>query len=221
MMIGGAVVALVLASGVVLVRVGRSDVPTDRAPERVSGPEGRPYDDGSSTTSADPRLDHTEDGAALTAVVLAGASQRWLYLTDDDVRSSLGDIAAEGSVQRLTDEVLARIRPARDELMRSSGRIWWLVQPLAWRVERSSAATATVSVWFVTILSAVDVAIPQTAWRTGRFDLVWIDGSWWLDAMSDIPGPTPATGPDDDPWDAGTFDESLAGFTRLDRSSGS
>jgi hypothetical protein len=169
---------------------------------------------------SDPRLDRTEAGAALTAVALAAAPQRWLYLADDDVRSAVDEIAVEDSAQRLVDEVLGRIRPARDELLRSSGRVWWLVQPLAWRVDRFSTTAATVSVWFVTILSAVDVAIPQTAWRTGTFDLVWVDGAWRLAAMNDIPGPTPATGPDDDPWEAGAFDEALGGFTRLDRSAG-
>ena len=66
------------------------------------------------------------------------------------------------------------------------------------------------------MLSAEGVAAPQTEWVTVTVDLAWVDGDWRVDAVRDTPGPTPQTGPKDQPWDAGPFDESLAGFTRMD-----
>ena len=209
----------ILATGALLVRISRAGIGSDERPEPL------PVDDGQSgqrreNAPAEPvefRFVQTEQGASMTAVGLAASAQRWLYLTDDKIRSSVEAIAASDARGRLADEVLGEIQTARHDLAASSGRIWWFVQPLAWRVDRYSDVAAEVSVWFVTILSAADVAIPQTAWRTGTFDLVWTDGAWRLEAMNDLAGPTPATGPDDDPWDAEVFDDALTGFTRLDQ----
>ena len=47
-------------------------------------------------------------------------------------------------------------------------------------------------------------------------DLSRIDGDWRVDGVRDTPGPTPITGPQDQPWDAEPFADSLEGFTRID-----
>ncbi|HMQ25916.1 MAG TPA: hypothetical protein PKA98_08005, partial [Acidimicrobiales bacterium] len=105
---------------------------------------------------------------------------------------------------------------AREQLAQSSGRIWWLVRPLAWRVDDYRDTNARVSVWTVTILSAAGVAAPQSEFLTVTLDLAWVDGDWRVDAVRDTPGPTPVTGPHDQPWDAEPFDRTLDGFTRMD-----
>ena len=105
---------------------------------------------------------------------------------------------------------------ARDQLGASSGRVWWLVRPLAWNVETFDGDQARVAVWVVTILSAAEVAAPQSEFLTVTVDLAWLDGDWRVDGVRDHLGPTPMTGPQDQPWDAVPFDETLAGFTRLD-----
>jgi hypothetical protein len=108
--------------------------------------------------------------------------------------------------------------------------VWWLVRPLAWRVESFATDQARVAVWVVTILSAAEVAAPQAEYATITLDLAWVngdpgdddrdgdrqEGDWRVDAVRDTPGPTPMTGPHDQPWDSVPFDEALAGFTRMD-----
>jgi hypothetical protein len=108
------------------------------------------------------------------------------------------------------------VSTAREQLDASPGRVWWLVRPLAWRVDRFVADEARVSVWVVTILSAAEVAAPQAEYGTVTIDVAWVDGDWRVDAVRDTPGPTPMTGPHDQPWDAVPFDEALDGFTRMD-----
>jgi hypothetical protein len=157
-----------------------------------------------------------EPGAVAAAVAYATASQRWLYFTDDEIEAAIGEIATPVAAPRLTEDVVADISMARDQLAQSQGPIWWLVRPLAWRVEHFRDTEARVSVWTVTILSAAGVAAPQSEFLTVTLDLAWADGDWRVDGARDTPGPTPITGPQDQPWDAEPFDRALEGFTRID-----
>ncbi|RMH80574.1 MAG: hypothetical protein D6683_05055 [Actinomyces sp.] len=150
------------------------------------------------------------------AVAYATASQRWLYFTDEEIRAAVGGIATPVAAARLADEVVAEVSMARDQLARASGRIWWLVRPLAWRVEHYGPHEARVSVWTITILSAAGVAAPQTEFLTVTLDLAWVDGDWRVDGVRNSPGPTPLAGPHDQPWDAEPFDRALDGFVRMD-----
>jgi hypothetical protein len=157
-----------------------------------------------------------QDGAVAAAVSYATASQRWLYFTDDEIRDAIAEIATPIAAPRMADEIVLDVSTAREQLGASPGRIWWLVRPLAWRVEHHDAAEARVSVWVITILSAAEVAAPQSEFRTVTLDLAWVDGDWRVDGVRDTPGPTPLSGPQDQPWDAEPFDDALDGFTRLD-----
>jgi|APTNR8051073442_1049403.scaffolds.fasta_scaffold10611_3 hypothetical protein len=157
-----------------------------------------------------------QDGAVAAAVSYATASQRWLYFTDDEIRDAIAEIATPVAAPRMADEIVLEVSTAREQLGASPGRIWWLVRPLAWRVEHHDADDARVSVWVVTILSAAEVAAPQSEFRTVTLDLAWVDGDWRVDGVRDAPGPTPLSGPQDQPWDAVPFDDALDGFTRLD-----
>lgn len=157
-----------------------------------------------------------EPGAVAAAVAYATASQRWLYFTDEEIEAAIAAIATPVAAPRLAEDVVADVSMAREQLAQSSGRIWWLVRPLAWRVDDYRDADARVSVWTVTILSAAGVAAPQSEFLTVTLDLAWVDGDWRVDAVRDTPGPTPITGPHDQPWDAEPFDRTLDGFTRMD-----
>jgi hypothetical protein len=163
---------------------------------------------------AEPEAVASREGAIAAAVSYAGASQRWLYLPDDQVAAAVEQIAAPASARRLADSVVADVRAARKRLGASPGAVWWLVRPLAYRVDRESPAAVTVSVWTVAVLSAEQVAVPQSEWVTVTIDLEWSAG-WRVAAVADRPGPTPATGPRDRPWDAVPFASALSGFTRL------
>jgi hypothetical protein len=160
--------------------------------------------------------EHDEAGAVQAAVTYAGASQDWLYLTDDQIVAAVTAVAAPAAVDRLSREVVDEVRVARDSLAQSPGRVWWIVRPLAWRMERYRSTAASVSVWTVSVLSAADVAMPQTEWTITTLDLEWMDGAWRVVAVRDSVGPTPAVGPTDQPWEPEPFDDALDGFNRLD-----
>jgi hypothetical protein len=149
-------------------------------------------------------------------VRVATAAQDWLYLTDEQIAAEVTGLATPEAGPWLAEETVAEIRSARGQLGVSPGPVWWLVRPMATHVERADTDTARVSVWVVTVLSAVEVAAPQSEWMTVTVDLEWTPGGWRVDGVREEPGPTPMTGPRDDPWDAVPFDDALTGFVRLD-----
>jgi hypothetical protein len=218
--IGAVVVVAALVVGAVLVRVSRDSSPNpDRDAESASAEPPR----STSTTGQTEQpgegpveLVADESGAVTAAAAYATASQRWLYLTDGEITAAVAEIATPTAASRLATDVVADMSMARDQLARSSGRVWWLVRPLAWDVEYFRDTQARVSVWTVTILSAEGVAAPQSEFLTVTLDLAWVDGAWRADGVRDTPGPTPLTGPQDQPWDAEPFDRALDGFTRID-----
>lgn len=158
----------------------------------------------------------TEDGAVAAALVYASASQRWLYFDDVEIAAAVAVLATPAAVEALTAEVVSEIAMARDQLAASSGRVWWLVRPMATRVEFFTEAAARVSVWTVTVLSATGVAVPQAEWLTVMVDLKWSGDDWRVDGVRSTPGPTPILSPKDEPWTAKRFDDGLDGFTRVD-----
>lgn len=215
----GVIVAVFLV-GVLLANIaGESSSDADASgpvPERpavlvvsgTSGPTGEP--------ASLPGSPQGERGAVVAAVAFAAASQRWLYFTDDEIRDAVEQIATPAAAARMADDVVAEVSAARQQLGASSGRVWWLVRPLAWELESHDDREARVSVWVVTVLSAAEVAAPQSEWATVTLDLAWVDGGWRVDAIRDSPGPTPIIGPRDRAWDAVPFDDALRGFTRMD-----
>jgi hypothetical protein len=218
-----AVVVLALATGVVMVRIAqRPNSDSDRHDDRVESSAARPTapanEPGPVGEAAGVPVGFGDDepGAVAAALAYATASQRWLYFTDAEIEAAVTEIATPVAAPRLVDDVIADVTMARDQLTRSQGPVWWLVRPLAWRVELFSTTESRVSVWTVTILSAAGVAAPQTEFLTVTLDLSRIDGDWRVDGVRDTPGPTPITGPQDQPWDAEPFAESLEGFTRID-----
>lgn len=217
------VIVVALVAGVLLLRLGndsapgndRTDSPSvDEAPRPtvpagVAGPAGE-------SAGVPVGFSADEPGAVAAAVAYSTASQRWLYFTDEEIEAAIAEIATPVAAPRLAEDVVADISMAREQLAQSSGRIWWLVRPLAWRVDDYRDTEARVSVWTVTILSAASVAAPQSEFLTVTLDLSWVDGDWRVDGVRDTPGPTPITGPHDQPWDAEPFDSALDGFTRMD-----
>lgn len=222
LIIAGVVVAM-LAIGAILAAVGRSGA--TRNEDTAVSPElaARPVVPSSAASGSDREqagvpggFARDEAGAVAAAIAYSAAPQRWLYFTDEEIRAAVAEIATPVAAPRLTEEVVTEVSRARDGLAAASGRVWWLVHPLAFEVTSITANEATVDVWTVTVLSAEEVAAPQTEWLTVTIELAWVDGDWRVDAIRDAPGPTPITGPGDQPWDAGPFDATLAGFTRID-----
>jgi hypothetical protein len=213
--------ALVLIVVLVAVAMGttgstgqRSSATTSEPPavRRPAGPSGPTEERGGMAVG----FSRDETGAVAAAITFATASQRWLYFTDDEVEAAVRAIANPPAADDLVATVVDEVSSAREQLGESPGRVWWLVRPLAWSVLDRSEDRATVEVWAVTVLSAVEVAAPQAEWRTFTVDLAWSGGDWTLEDIRDTAGPTPMVGPGDRPWDAIPFDEALEGFVRLD-----
>ena len=156
----------------------------------------------------------SEDGARDAAIEVVAASQRWLYLDDADVERSVRAIATSASADRLAAEVRGEVAAAREGLASAAGPIWWIVRPLATNVEAHRSDYARVAVWVVSVLSAADVAMPQSEWRTLTLELRWVDDEWRVDGITDVAGPTPMVGPRDRPWAPEELDDALAGFVR-------
>jgi hypothetical protein len=149
------------------------------------------------------------------ALEYAAAATRWLYLTDAQLRVAVLAITTADAGPALAERTVAEIRVAREALRRTSGRVWWLVRPLAWRLDSYTDTEARLSVWTVGVLSATGVAVPQSDWRTVNMTLSWERGTWLVAAVSDRPGPTPTVGGRDAPWQAEPFDMTLRGLHRL------
>lgn len=215
-----AVLAAMIGSGALLLTIGgpQSSAPSASTPTSTVRPVVPPGATGPVTDHAGLPVGfaHDEGGATAAAIAYATAPQRWLYFTDAQLTAAVDEIATPAAAPRLAEEVVSDVSSARDQLGKSPGRVWWLVRPLAWRVDHYDPDEATVSVWTVTVLSAEEVAAPQCEWVTVTLELAWVDGDWRVDGVRDTPGPTPLTGPGDQPWDAVPFDQALTGFSRMD-----
>lgn len=208
--VGGAVALLVL--GLVAGTLSRSSARERRPPATELDPPGLAREQAAAHTHGQ---GGTEAGARATAIALATASQDWLYMDDEQIDRAVRAIATPSAGPTLSRQTVAELRTAREALAKSPGRVWWLVRPLASRVERFDASAARVVVWTVTVLSAAEVALPQAEWVRVTVDLAWVDDEWRLEAVHDVPGPTPMTGPKDRSWQAEPFDDALAGFERV------
>ena len=110
--------------------------------------------------------EHSEEGARAAAVSMATASQDWLYLGDAEVDAAVRARATDEAGPALAAETVTKLGEARRALGASPGRVWWVVRPLATRVEHFDAARARVVVWTVSVLSATGVAAARTAAST-------------------------------------------------------
>lgn len=220
LILAGVIVAVLLI-GALITHTASNPPTSSAAPEAEAAAPARPVAPGTPVPAGEAAgmpvgFAPGEHGAVVAAVAYATAPQRWLYFTDEEIRAAIDQIATPAAAPRMADDIVAEVAIAREQLGASSGRVWWLVRPLAWEVELHDGNEARVSVWVVTVLSAAEVAAPQSEWMTVTLDLAWVDGDWRVDAVRDAPGPTPIIGPKDRPWDAEPFDETLSGFTRMD-----
>jgi hypothetical protein len=183
--------------------------PTDRA-AATAVPTGEV--DGSPTGFAQSRSGARDAAIAYTATL----SQRLLYLEPDGAEAAVRAIAAEASADTLANDVLTGLRAVREPLATGTGTTWWVVEPLAAKVEAYTANRARVSVWVVRVLSRQGVVVPQSSWVTETVELVWEAGDWRLWSDESTPGPTPVLDGSDVPASAAELDTELTGFELLD-----
>lgn len=185
------------------------------------------------TTAADPApagtgASHEIDGApagfarsrngarAAAIAYTATLSQRLLYLEPAAADAAVRAIAADASADTITAEVLAGLHAVREPLAAGSGATWWVVEPLATKVEAYTTDRARVSVWIVRVLSRQGVVVPQSSWVTETVELVWEGGDWRLWSDESTPGPTPVLDGSDLPASAAELEAELTGFELLD-----
>ena len=155
----------------------------------------------------------TRGGARAAAIAYtATLSQQLLYLEPDAAERAVRAVAAEASADTLVSDTLAALQAAREPLAEGSGATWWVVEPLATKVEAYSAQRARVSVWMVRVLSRPGVVVPQSSWVTDTVELVWEAGDWRLWSDESSPGPTPVLDGSDLPASAAELDAELTGF---------
>ena len=127
---------LAAVAGLIAIGMAAGGVLT-RSPSRDQGRASASIDASPAGTGpgADlpPGQDRTEPGARATAIAFATASQDWLYLNDEQIDRSVRSIATASAAPSLSAETVAELRTARDGLAKSTGRVWWLVRPLASR----------------------------------------------------------------------------------------
>ena len=184
-----------------------------------AGPRRAPRPTASTPGMARPAAD-TSDGAVDAAVRYAVAAQDWLYLSDEDVDRAVRSLATTDAAEALSRDAVHRVHTARAALQAASGPVWWLVRPLAIRVDHFDATTARVTIWTVTVLAAPGVALPQADWSRLAMQLVWADAAWRINNVDQTVGPTPATGSADQSWQAEPFDNALQGFRRVETGQG-
>jgi hypothetical protein len=164
----------------------------------------------------------SRDGARAAALTYtATVSQRALFFTPAQAEVAIRLVAADGAEAPLVNDALAQLDAARTPLATGTGTTWWVVRPLAARVEAYTADRARVSVWQVRVLSRQGVVVPQSSWITETVDLVWEHGDWRLWSTTTRPGPTPVLDGSDLPASAAALDGDLRGFTPVDAGSGS
>ena len=164
----------------------------------------------------------SRDGAREAAIAYtATLSQRLLYLEPAEAEAAVRAIGANASVDTITRDVLAALETVREPLAAGTGATWWVVEPLAAKVEAHTTDRARVSVWMVRVLSRPGVVVPQSSWVTETVELVWERGDWRLWSDETSPGPTPVLEGSDVPASAAELDTELTGFELLDPAVGS
>ncbi|HEX9991551.1 MAG TPA: hypothetical protein VGB14_01350 [Acidimicrobiales bacterium] len=135
-----------------------------------------------------------------------------MYATPEQVVDIVTATSADGATEASPAEVSASVTEAQAVLVGGFGTAWWIVAPLAVRVDAYDGDRAQVSVWVVRVLSRAAVASPQTSWAVTTLELVWERGDWRVWSSDDSPGPTPEPDGSDRPATATQLDERLDGF---------
>lgn len=144
----------------------------------------------------------TRAGARQSGVdYVATVRQRLVYLTDVAGRQVLEAWTAPGA-DGLVDTELDQAAGIRATLAADGGDVWWVVSPLAVRVDGFGGDRARVSVWLSSLVgSGVDPAVSVTAtqpmvrFQIDTVELVWTGERWAVWSITSVDGPTPMTAP--------------------------
>lgn len=175
------------SAAVTAVLLGRGEIGDVEVPVDPSGARGR----------------QNEDGARQSAIdYVSTVRQRLVYLTGEYGRQVLTDWASPGVAATAIDSELAQAEMLRSGLSADGGDVWWLVSPLATRVDAYSGERARVSVWLSSVIGAgADPAVssestqPMVRYQTDTVELVWSSERWTVWSTTSVDGPTPMLAP--------------------------
>jgi hypothetical protein len=223
----GVVLMVTVAAGAVVARVSSPDTASSTAASPSVLTAAEPDGDGSVPAPAlssppptvpslgaagdvelplDPsaaRGDHSEAGARQAAVdYLATVRQRLVYLDATASRDVLAAWAAPGVSPQVIDHDVSEAAAIRHRLAADGGAVWWVVSPLAVRLDAYSPQRARVAVWLVTVVaSGADPAVsteataPMVRFQVDTVELVWAAGRWTVWSTTSVDGPAPMIAP--------------------------
>ncbi len=158
-------------------------------------------------------FDRTTDGAVAAAASYVCTGQSILDMDPLSAEEAIRQMAAAGTADQQVDDMLTKLRAARDALAAGKGDTVFRQAAIAWRVESSTPDRASVAIWSVGVLARDGVAPPQAGWATSTFELVWERDDWKIESEVIVPGPAPTLDNSTAPATASQFVTSLQGFS--------
>jgi hypothetical protein len=155
----------------------------------------------------------TEAGARAAGVAYASeVEQKMLYLDDVAIDRAERQITADVRADQLLAQRHQAVDTWRASLETGQGQLWWVVSPLASKVESRTGDRARVLVWVSYLVSRPGATAPRVWFGVQTIDLVWEHDDWkiWSHALD--AGPTPQAAPGSKPSDATELGQRLGGF---------
>ncbi len=150
--------------------------------------------------------------AVAAAVRFVCSGQRLLDSTPTQLPTVIRELWSARSADEAVTSTVERLAELRTRLETGEGPTRYRQSALSVRLESGSTERATVSVWWVGVLSRDGVALPQAQWVTSEVTLVHEDDQWRIDAVADSTGPVPDHSSDDEPITNDELERRLAGF---------
>lgn len=150
--------------------------------------------------------------ATAAAVRFVCSGQLLLDTPPGQLAEVIRDLWTESAADAAIAETVAQLVDLRDQLSAGQGATRYRQSVISTRVESTSPSEATVSLWWVGVLSRDGAALPQAQWSTSRITLVLEDRRWKVSAQSTDRGPTPDHSSDAEPLSSTELERSLDGF---------
>ena len=141
-----------------------------------------------------PGYARTPEGAVTAAAEYLAELGGPSILDPAAVRSTVAAIASSGSRDELARAYESAAETARERLgvsTLSNPRVLLRTVSVGYRLDGFHPAASTISVWRVGIVGSPETVEARQSWRTETVALVWEDGTWKVDAVRSVPGPTP------------------------------
>jgi len=152
---------------------------------------------------------HSAAGAEAGAVQFLLFSQALVGMTDGAAADAQRVMSSTSATDRLVEDLLQKLAALRGGF--PGGRVGYRIGPVASRVSLTGPDRATAEIWYVSVVSPPKLP-PYEEWRTVRYDLVWEQADWRIEAETSVAGPRPVTLPGARPSGPGQMEAALMGF---------